>query len=76
MHGSRQFRALPAAGADGRGEPYAALRTHRYLVAHHGQPRPSSEQPDHTLQGTNPIAMQGQTTDEAPTECLTQTALR
>ena len=25
-----------------------------YLVAHHGQPRPSSTQPDHTLQGTSP----------------------
>ena len=66
-----------ATRADGRGEPYAALRTFGYLVAHHGQPRPSSEQPDYTLQGTSPItAMQGQTTDAAPTRCLTQTALR
>ena len=36
------------------------------------QPRPSSPQPDYTLLGLNPItAMQGQTTDEAPTKPLT-----
>src|SRR6476659_4678049 len=57
--------------ADGRGEPCAALRTKRYLDAHHGQPRPSSHQPDYTRLGTIPItAMQGQTTDEAPARSL------
>ena len=74
-HGTRPRRppsSLPdpcvvADQADGRGEPYAALRTTEYLDAHHGQPRPSSHQPDYTLLGTIPItAMQGQTTDEAP----------
>jgi hypothetical protein len=59
------------------GAPYAALRTHEYLDAHHGQPRPSSHQPDYTLLGTIPItALQGQTTDEAPTKRLTQNDLR
>ena len=63
--------------ADDRGEPHAALRNHRYLAGHHGHPRPSSEQPDYTLLGPNPItAMQGQTTDEAPAKRLTQNALR
>ena len=37
--------------AGGRGEPHAALRNHGYLDAHHGQPRPSSDQPDYTLLG-------------------------
>src|SRR5206468_8884418 len=55
----------------GWGEPHAALRNHGYLDAHHGQPRPSSHQPDYTLPGPTPItAMQGQTTGEAPTETL------
>ena len=40
--------------ADGRGKPYAALRTIEYLACHHGQPRPSSAQPDYTLPGTQP----------------------
>ena len=63
--------------ADGRGEPYAASRNTRYLAGHHGQPRPSSEQPDYTLPGTQPHhAMQGQTTDEAPTKPLTHNDLR
>src|SRR5450631_3159185 len=35
----------------GRGEPHAALRNHGYLDAHHGQPRPSSDQPGYTLLG-------------------------
>src|SRR4051794_2749585 len=43
--------------ADGRGEPCAALRTTEYLDAHHGQPRPSSHQPDYTLLGTIPIRL-------------------
>jgi hypothetical protein len=63
--------------ADGRGEPSAALRNHGYLDAHHGQPRPSSPQPDYTLVGTNPItAMQGQTTDAAPAIKLDNNVLR
>jgi hypothetical protein len=63
--------------ADGRGEPPAALRNHGYLDAHHGQPRPSSPQPDYTLMGTNPItAMQGQTTDAAPVIKLDKNVLR
>ena len=63
--------------AGGRGEPSAALRNHGYLDAHHGQPRPSSPQPDYTLMGTNPItAMQGQTTDAAPAIKLDNNVLR
>ena len=38
--------------AGGRGEPSAALRHPGDLDAHHGQPRPSSHQPDYTLPGT------------------------
>ena len=45
------------AQTDGRGEPCAALRTTEYLDAHHGQPRPSSHQPDYTLLGTIPIRL-------------------
>jgi hypothetical protein len=65
---SRRLTSQPAGHqAGGRGEPCAALRNHGYLDAHHGQPRPSSPQPDYALMGTNPItAMQGQTTDAAP----------
>jgi transposase len=64
-------------GPPPRGKPYAALRTIEYLVAHRGQPRPSSLQPDYTLSGTARFtAMQGQTTDPTPTRPLTQTALR
>src|SRR5437016_811777 len=38
---------------------------------------PSSHQSDYTLTGPNPItAIQARTTDEAPAESLTQTALR
>ncbi|HKN43318.1 MAG TPA: hypothetical protein VJW23_05295, partial [Propionibacteriaceae bacterium] len=64
--------------ADGRGEPYAALRTTEYLDAHHGQPRPSSHQPDYTLLGAIPItAMQGQTTERGHGQkALTQNDLR
>ena len=73
----RLTQSVAADQADGRGEPYAALRTNEYLDAHHGQPRPSSHQPDYTLLGTIPItAMQGQTTDEAPAKALTQNDLR
>jgi hypothetical protein len=38
---------------------------HRY--AHHGQPRPASHQPDHTLPGPTPFSYAGTTTGEAPT---------
>jgi hypothetical protein len=43
-----------------------------------GSPARRLHQPDYTLLGsTSPItAMQGQTTDEAPTKTLTQTDLR
>jgi hypothetical protein len=42
-----------------------------------GSPGSSSQQPDYTLLGTNPItAMQGQTTTEAPPKSLTQNDLR
>ena len=43
-----------ATQADGRGEPSAALRHPGDLGAHHGQPRPSSHQPDYTLLGPTP----------------------
>src|SRR6266540_3243936 len=46
------LRSVPQ--AVGRGEPCAALRNHRYLDAHHGQPRPSSHQPNYTLTGPTP----------------------
>jgi len=53
------------------------LAHHGYLDAHHGQPRPSSHQPDYTLMGTNPVtAMQGQTTDAAPAIKLDKNVLR
>ena len=56
------------------GRALRGIETPRDLDAHHGQPRPSSPQPDYTLLGLNPItAIQGQTTDEAPTKPLTQT---
>src|SRR3954470_725681 len=45
--------------ADGRGEPCAALRTIEYLDAHHGQPRPSSHQPDYTLLAPSPYGYAG-----------------
>ena len=35
-------------------KPHAALRTTEYLACHHGQPRPSSPQPDYALPGTQP----------------------
>jgi hypothetical protein len=41
----------------GRGEPHAALRNPGYLDAHHGQPRPSSHQPDYTLLGPTPLRL-------------------
>ena len=48
-----------------------------YLAGHHGQPRPSSPQPDYPLSGTARFtALQGQTTDDAPAGCLTQTVSR
>jgi len=43
--------------AGGRGEPHAALRNHGYLDAHHGQPRPSSDQPDYTLLGPTQLRL-------------------
>src|SRR3954447_8718942 len=45
--------------ANGRGEPCAAFRTNAYLDAHHGQPRPSSHQPDYTLLGSPPYGYAG-----------------
>ena len=36
------------------GRALRGIEDHRYLDAHHGQPRPSSQQPDHTLLGTAP----------------------
>ena len=39
----------------GRGEPNAAVRNHGHLDAYHGQPRPSSHQPDYTLPGPTPL---------------------
>ena len=60
--------AQAAHQADGRGEPYAALRTTEYLDAHHGQPRPSSHQPDYTLPGTNPIHRYAGTDDGRGTD--------
>jgi transposase len=49
-------RLIPSAAlqAGGRGEPSAALRHPGDLGAHHGQPRPSSPQPDHALLGQTP----------------------
>jgi transposase len=48
------------------GRALRGIEDHEYLDAHHGQPRPSSNQPDYTLPGTSPItAMQGPTTDAA-----------
>jgi hypothetical protein len=44
----------PALQAGGRGEPSAAVRHTSDLGAHHGQPRPSSHQPDHALLGSTP----------------------
>ena len=67
----------PATRADGRGEPSAASRTTRHLPAHHGQPRPSSNQPDYPLPGTSPIQLcRDRRRTRAPTKRLTQTALR
>ena len=43
------------------GPAQRGIETHADLDAHHGQPRPSPEQPDHTLPDS---AMQGQTTDQ------------
>ena len=41
----------------GRGEPHAAWRNFGYLDGHHGQPRPSSHQPDYTLPGPTPLRL-------------------
>ena len=62
--------------ADGRGEPYAALRTLRYLDAHHGQPRPSSHQPDYTLLGPTPLPLCRDRRRTRHRPSLTQTDLR
>jgi hypothetical protein len=43
------------------------FKDHQYLDAHHGQPRPSSEQPDYTLQGHQPHRYAG-TDDERGTD--------
>lgn len=68
---------VAAVQAGGPGRALRGIEDHEYLDAHHGQPRPSSHQPDYTLLGTIPIAaMQGQTTDEAPVKRLTQNDLR
>jgi hypothetical protein len=40
--------------AGGQGEPSAASRHPGDLGARHGQPRPSSPQPDHALRGPTP----------------------
>ena len=72
---------LLAAGSAGGLAGAAVLAVLAFLALfpaqHHGQPRPSSEQPDYTLQGTSPIIdMQEQTTSAGPAKRLTQTALR
>jgi hypothetical protein len=63
-HGTNHHRFLSppdqrkaAHQAGGRGEPHAALRNHGYLDAHHGQPRPSSDQPDYALLGPTPLRL-------------------
>ena len=65
-----------ATQADGRGEPHAALRHHVISTHIMGSPARRLTTRLHAA-GTNPItAMQGQTTDEAPTKPLTQNDLR
>jgi hypothetical protein len=65
-------RLVVAASSGRSGRALRGIETPRDLAGHHGQPRPSSPQPDYTLMGPSPItAMQGQTTDEAPTKPLT-----
>ncbi len=46
------------------GRALRGIETHRDLDAHHGQPRPSSHQPDHTLPGPTPFSYAG--TDDGP----------
>jgi hypothetical protein len=53
-HTSGRLILSAAHQAGGRGEPSVALRNIVYLAGHHGQPRPSSPQPDHALQGPTP----------------------
>jgi hypothetical protein len=51
VRGDRTSRLSGGSQAGGRGEPHAASRSHGYLACHHGQPRPSSDQPDYPLLG-------------------------
>ena len=69
---------LLAAGSAGGLAGAAVLAVLAFLALfpaqHHGQPRPSSEQPDYSCRAHSPIhAMQRKTTGQAPTRCLTQT---
>ena len=83
-HGTQHTTQAPSppdrhggAQADGRGEPYAALRHPGDLAGHHGQPRPSSHQPDYTLLGPTPLPLcRDRRRSEAPTKPLTQNDLR
>jgi Transposase IS116/IS110/IS902 family len=68
----------PVSGASSwrPGRALRGIETHRDLGAHHGQPRPSSLNPITRCWDKPHTAMQGQTTDEAPAQSLTQTDSR
>ena len=68
----------PVSGASSwrPGRALRGIETHRDLGAHHGQPRPSSPSPITRCWDKPHTAMQGQTTDEAPAQSLTQTDSR
>ena len=69
--------AQEAAAQTGRsGQVPRGIEDHKYVVAHRGQPRPSSDNPITRCRAMNPIAMQGQRRTSTDQEPLTQTAFR
>lgn len=68
--------ATEASQVYGRGEPSAALRHHGDLDGYHGQPRPSSPQPDHALQGLTHNRYAGTDDRRGTGQSLTQNVSR
>ena len=58
------------------GRALRGIETHRDLDAHHGQPRPSSDQPDHALPGPTPFSYAGTDDGRGTDPSLTQSASR
>jgi hypothetical protein len=80
-HGTQRSQQTPLAPDDsprrttGRtGRAPRGIETHADLDAHHGQPRPSSHQPDYTLPGPTPLQpCRNRRPTRQPTRSLTKT---